>query len=41
VTLKGKYTFFAWICVEMDLFATLPNAIILEVYDEEWVHVVG
>jgi len=35
--LKGKYTSFAWICVEMDLSGALMDAIILEVYDEEWV----
>eukprot|EP00253_Pinus_taeda_P005789 PITA_05789 len=31
VTLKGKYTSFAKICVEMDLSRALPDAIILEV----------
>ena len=36
-TLRGKYTSFAWICVEMDFSGALPDAIILEVYDEEWV----
>lgn len=36
-TLKGKYTSFTWICVEMDLSGALLDAIILEVYDEEWV----
>ena len=40
VTLKGKYTSFAQICVEMDLSGALLNAIILEVYDKEWVQVV-
>jgi len=39
-TLKGKYTFFARICVETDLSGTLLDEIILEVYDEEWVQVV-
>eukprot|EP00253_Pinus_taeda_P031990 PITA_31990 len=39
-TLKGKYTAFARICVEMDLSGALPDAIILEVYDEEWMQVV-
>ena len=34
-TLRGKYTSFTWICVDMDLSEALPNAIILEVYDEE------
>lgn len=36
-TLWGKYTSFARICVEMDLSGALPDEIILEVYDEEWV----
>ena len=36
-TLKGRYTSFARICVEMDLSGALPEAINLEVYDEEWV----
>eukprot|EP00253_Pinus_taeda_P016943 PITA_16943 len=39
-TLRGKYTSFARICVEMDLFEALPNEIILEVYDEDWVQTV-
>lgn len=39
-TLKGKYTSFARICVEMDLSRALLEAIILEVYDEEWVQTV-
>lgn len=40
VTLKGKYNSFFLIFVEMDLFGALPDTIILEVYDEEWVQVV-
>ena len=36
-TIKGKYTSFTRICVEMDLSGALLEAIILEVYDEEWV----
>lgn len=36
-TLRGKYTSFAWICVEMELLGALLVAIILEVYDKEWV----
>lgn len=39
-TLKGKYTSFARICVEMDLSGALLKAIILEVYDEDWVQMV-
>lgn len=39
-TLKGKYTSFTRICVEMELYGALPNVIILEVYVEEWVQVV-
>ena len=36
-TLRGKYTSFARICVEMDLSGALLDEIILEVYDEDWV----
>jgi len=36
-TLRGKYTSFAQIYVEIDLFGALLDEIILEVYDEEWV----
>ena len=36
-TLRGKYTSFARICVEMDLSGALPDEVILEVYDEKWV----
>lgn len=36
-TLKGRYTSFSRICVEMDLSGALLEAIILEVYDEDWV----
>lgn len=39
-TRSGKYTFFARICVEMDLLGTLPEEIILNVFDEEWVQIV-
>lgn len=39
-TLRGKYTSFAWICVEMDLSRELLDAIILEVYEKEWVQMV-
>jgi len=35
--LRGKYTSFTQICVEMDLSGALSDEIILEVYDEEWV----
>lgn len=36
-TLKGRYTSFARICVEIDISRALPEEIILEVYVEEWV----
>lgn len=36
-TRRGKYTSFARICVDMDLSGALPDKVILEVYDEEWV----
>lgn len=39
-TLRGKYTSYACICVEMDLSGSLPNEVILEVYDEEWVQTI-
>jgi len=39
-TRRGKYTSFARICVEMDLFGALPDEIILEVFYEEWVQTV-
>jgi len=40
-TLRGKYTSYARICVEMDLSESLLDEVILEVYDEEWVQAVG
>jgi hypothetical protein len=36
-TLKGKYTSFARICIEMDVSGALPEAICLEFRDEEWI----
>ena len=39
-TLRGKYTSYACICVEMDLSGALLDEVILEVYDEEWVQTV-
>lgn len=39
-TRRGKYTSFARICVEMDLSGALLDEVILEVHDEEWVHIV-
>jgi len=39
-TRKGKYTSFARICVERDLSGALPDEVILEVLDEEWVQTV-
>lgn len=38
---RGKYTSYARICVEMDLSGTLPDKLILEFFDEEWVQTVG
>ena len=40
-TLRGKYTSYARICVDMDLSGALPDEVILEVYDEEWVRAVN
>lgn len=39
-TLRGRYTSFAHICIEMDLLETLPDEVILEVFDNEWVQAV-
>lgn len=39
-TLRGKFTSFARICIEMDLSRDFMDEIILEVYDEYWVQVV-
>ena len=39
-TRRGKYTSFARICVEMDLSGALPDEVIFEVFDEEWVQTV-
>jgi len=39
-TRRGKYTSFARICVEMDLFGALLDEVIPEVFDEEWVQTV-
>lgn len=39
-TRRGKYTSFTRICLEMDLFGALPDEVILEVYNEEWVQTV-
>lgn len=40
-TRRGKYTAFAQICVEMDLFGALLDELILEVFYEEWVQTVA
>jgi len=40
-TRKGQYTSFARLCVEMDLSGALPDEVILEVLDEEWVQTVN
>ena len=39
-TRRGKYTSFARICVAMDLWEALPDEVMLEVFDEEWVQTV-
>ena len=39
-TRRGKYTSFVRICVEMDLSGALPDEVIFEVHDEEWVQTV-
>jgi len=39
-TSRGKYTSFSRICVEMDLSGALPNEVILEFFDEEWIQMV-
>eukprot|EP00253_Pinus_taeda_P027092 PITA_27092 len=39
-TRMGKYTSYAKICVEVDLLGALPEELILEVFDEEWVQTV-
>ena len=36
-TLKGRYTSYATICIEMDVSGALPEAITLEFRDEEWI----
>jgi hypothetical protein len=37
-TLKGRYTSYSRICIEMDVLGALPEAINLEFRDEEWIH---
>lgn len=37
---RRKYTSFARICMEMDLWGALLDEVILEVFDEEWVQIV-
>jgi len=36
-TLKGRYTFYPRIYIEKDASGALPEAIILEFRDEEWI----
>lgn len=36
-TLKGRYTSYARICIEMDVSRALPEAISLVFRDEEWI----
>jgi hypothetical protein len=36
-TLKGRYTSYARICIEMDVSRALPEAISLEFRDGEWI----
>jgi hypothetical protein len=35
--LKGRYTSYAIICIEMDVSGAVPNAISLEFMDKEWI----
>jgi len=35
--MRGKYTSFARICIDMDISGALLDEIILEFFDEEWV----
>lgn len=39
-TRRDKYTSYVRICVDMDLSRALPDKVILEVFDEEWVKMV-
>lgn len=39
-TRRGKYTSFARICVAMDLSGALPDEVVFEVLDEEWVQTI-
>jgi hypothetical protein len=36
-TLKGRYTSYARICIEMDVSGALPESTSLESRDEEWI----
>ena len=36
-TLKGQYTYYARMCIKMDVLGALPKAISLEFRDEEWI----
>ena len=36
-TLRGRYTSYVRICIEMDVLRALPEAISLEFRDEEWI----
>ena len=36
-TLKGRYTSYVRICIDMDVLGVLPEAISLEFKDEEWI----
>ena len=38
VTIKGRYTLYARIFIEMDVSGALLEAISLEFKDEEWIH---
>lgn len=35
-TLQGRYTTYAKICIEMDVYGALPEAVKLEFHDEFW-----
>lgn len=38
--MRGKYTSFARIYVEMDLSRALPDEVIIKFFDEDWVQAI-
>jgi hypothetical protein len=40
VTLKGKYTYFERICIEIDVSGSLLEGICLEFRDKEWIQTI-